>query len=70
MEPPFFQEHTMWKLFVAFIVFAALAMYMLSQGGDIDMGGEKHGIDTPSHTTPASGTTAAAAATPGSAASK
>ena len=33
----------MWKIAVGFIVFAALALYMLSKGGDIDMGGEKHG---------------------------
>ena len=33
----------MWKIVVGFIVFAAVAMYMLSRGGDIDRGGEKHG---------------------------
>lgn len=33
----------MWKIAVAFVVFAGLALYMLSKGGDIDMGGEKHG---------------------------
>ena len=33
----------MWKLVVGFILFAALALYMLSRGGDIDLGGEKHG---------------------------
>jgi hypothetical protein len=33
----------MWKLVVGFIVFAGLALYMLSRGGDIDMSGEKHG---------------------------
>ena len=37
----------MWKLVVGFIVFAALAMYLLTKGGDIDMGGEKHGSDKP-----------------------
>ncbi|MBH1987655.1 MAG: hypothetical protein I8H76_10080 [Burkholderiales bacterium] len=40
----------MWKIVVAFVVFAALAMFVLMKsGGDIDMGGEKHGIDA-SHT--------------------
>lgn len=34
----------MWKIAVGFIVFAALALYMLSRGGDIDLGGEKHGL--------------------------
>lgn len=38
----------MWKLVVGFIVFAALALYMLSRGGDIDLGGEKHGANPPS----------------------
>ncbi len=47
----------MWKLLLAFVVFAALAMWMLSKGGDIDMGGEKHGIEAPA--APASGASAA-----------
>ncbi|MDB5889410.1 MAG: hypothetical protein JWP47_241 [Polaromonas sp.] len=34
----------MWKIVVGFIVFAALAIYMLNKGGDIDLGGEKHGL--------------------------
>lgn len=38
----------MWKLVVGFIIFAALALYMLSRGGDIDLGGEKHGSVHPS----------------------
>jgi len=51
----------MWKIALAFIAFAGLALFILSKGGDIDMGGEKHGIDD-SHT-------AAPAALPASAAS-
>jgi hypothetical protein len=35
----------MWKLVLGFAVFAALAMYVLSKG-DIDLGGEKHTVDT------------------------
>ncbi len=36
----------MWKIIVAFIVFAALAMFVIIKGGDsLDMGGEKHGED-------------------------
>ncbi|MBT9457709.1 MAG: hypothetical protein IV097_13920 [Burkholderiaceae bacterium] len=35
----------MWKIALAFAVFAALALFILSKGGDVDMGGEKHGID-------------------------
>ena len=37
----------MWKLAIGFIVFAALALYLLMKGGDIDMGGEKHGLVKP-----------------------
>jgi hypothetical protein len=33
----------MWKIVVGFILFAAVAVYLLSKGGDIDMTGEKHG---------------------------
>ena len=33
----------MWKIAVGFIIFSALALYMLSRGGEIHMGGEKHG---------------------------
>ncbi len=36
----------MWKIVVGFIIFAAVAVYMLSKGGDIDMSGEKHGSVT------------------------
>jgi len=35
----------MWKLALGFAVFAALALFILSKGGDIDMSGEKHGIE-------------------------
>lgn len=36
----------MWKIAVGFAVFAGLALFILSKGGDIDMGGEKHGDTT------------------------
>ncbi len=36
----------MWKIIIGFIVFAALALFVIIQGGDqLDMGGEKHGAD-------------------------
>jgi hypothetical protein len=36
----------MWKITVGFAVFAGLALYVISQGGDnIDMTGEKHGAE-------------------------
>jgi hypothetical protein len=53
----------MWKIAVAFVIFAALALYLLSKGPDIDMGGEKHGAEA-THAAPA----AAAPATTASAA--
>jgi hypothetical protein len=33
----------MWKIAIGFALFAGLALFILSKGGDIDMGGEKHG---------------------------
>lgn len=41
------------KILIGFIVFAALALFMLMKsGGDIDMGGEKHGSEA-THSEPA-----------------
>jgi len=60
----------MWKIALAFAIFAALALYMLSKGG-VDISGEKHGIELPSATEPAATdpAPAAAASVPASAAS-
>ena len=63
----------MWKLLVGFIVFAAIALFVLKKsGGNIDMGGEKHDVSTP-HEAPAASAAAVAAAasalTPAAAAS-
>ena len=61
----------MWKIVVGFILFAALALYMLSKGGNIDMGGEKHGAEaTHVPEAVASAPAAPAAAAPASAASQ
>ena len=50
----------MWKIIVGFIVFAALAMFVIIKGGDsLDMSGEKHGaeaIHAPEETKPAAAT--------------
>ena len=35
----------MWKIAVGFVIFAGLALFILSKGGDIDMGGEKHSAE-------------------------
>ena len=40
----------MWKIAVGFVVFAALALWMLSKGGYIDIGGEKHEVAAPAAT--------------------
>ena len=37
----------MWKLILGFIVLAAIAIFVLMKGGDIDMSGEKHGAAQP-----------------------
>jgi hypothetical protein len=56
----------MWKLVVGFIVFAGLALYVISKGGDsLDMSGEKHGADAVHSPAPAP---AAAPAAPAAAA--
>jgi hypothetical protein len=56
----------MWKIVVGFAVFAGLALFILSKGGDIDMGGEKHGevphVEAPAAANPA--VVAASAAAP------
>ncbi len=63
----------MWKIVVGFVVFAALAMFVIIKGGDsLDMSGEKH--DTGDHkaasapAAPASGAATAASAASASAA--
>ena len=51
----------MWKIAVAFAIFAGLALWVISKGGDsLDMTGEKHGADAV-HTEPAKDAPAAAA---------
>ncbi|MDH6591465.1 hypothetical protein M2165_001354 [Variovorax sp. TBS-050B] len=36
----------MWKLAIGFVIFAAIALYVISQAGDkVDMSGEKHGTE-------------------------
>ena len=51
----------MWKIAVGFAVFAGLAIYILSKGGDIDMSGEKHGDTTHTEAPAAPAKTASAA---------
>ena len=57
----------MWKIAVGFAVFAGLALFILSKGGDIDMGGEKHGAEALHTEAPAA---AASAPAPAAAASE
>lgn len=46
MRRVFFGDHVMWKILVGFVVFAAIVLYVIIQGGDkVDMSGEKHGAD-------------------------
>jgi hypothetical protein len=41
-----YRRKLMWKIVVGFIVFAGLALFVISQGGDsLDMSGEKHGAE-------------------------
>ncbi|MBN9409668.1 MAG: hypothetical protein J0H69_11010 [Burkholderiales bacterium] len=54
----------MWKIAVGFVIFAAAALYFISQAGDkIEMGGEKHSGDIhakPAASAPAAGVAPAA----------
>ena len=53
----------MWKIAFGFAVFAGLALYVISKGGDnIDMTGEKHGAEAVHAPAPAEATAAPAAA--------
>jgi hypothetical protein len=55
------------KIFIGFVIFAALGLFILMKsGGDIDMGGEKHGVDA-THSEPAPAAPAAAAPAPAAA---
>jgi len=65
----------MWKIAIGFTVFAGLALYVISKGGDnIDMTGEKHGaeaVHAPAAPAPApAAAEAPAAAAPAAHASK
>ena len=53
----------MWKIAVGFAIFAGLALYVISKGGDsLDMSGEKHGADAVHAPAPAEAPAAAPAA--------
>lgn len=58
----------MWKIAVGFAVFAGLALFILSKGGDIDMSGEKHGDTTHTEAPAAAPAAAAPVAAPSAAA--
>ena len=59
VEPFLFKVKRMWKIAVGFAVFAGLALFILSKGGDIDMSGEKHGGDATHTEAPAKAAPAA-----------
>ena len=44
----------MWKIAVGFLIFAGIALYMLSKGGDVDMSGNEHAEHAPAAAAPAS----------------
>jgi len=55
----------MWKMLVGFVVFAAIVVLVLSKtDANIDMGGEKHGIDATHTEEPASAASAPPARSP------
>lgn len=57
----------MWKIALAFILFAGVSLFVIMKGGDsIDMSGEKHGTET-THSEPAHAPAAPAAPAPAAA---
>jgi hypothetical protein len=53
----------MWKIIVGFVLFAALALFVIMKGGDsLDMTGEKHGSEAVHAPEPAKPADAAPAA--------
>lgn len=51
----------MWKIILGFVVFAALALFVIMKGGDkLDMGGEKHDAGVAGHAEAASAPASAA----------
>ena len=55
----------MWKIALGFIVFAALALFVIMKGGDsLDMSGEKHGSEATHAPEPAPAAAPAAAPAP------
>ncbi|MBE7366458.1 hypothetical protein [Ramlibacter pallidus] len=37
----------MWKIAIGFVAFAAISLFVIFKAGDkVDMGGEKHGVET------------------------
>ena len=59
----------MWKIALGFAVFAGLALFVISKGGDnVDMTGEKHGAEAVHAPAPAAPAPAEAPAAPAAAA--
>ena len=54
----------MWKLALGFALFAAVAIFVLMQGGDIDMSGEKHGMEAHAESAVAASAPVVAASSP------
>ena len=51
----------MWKIAVGFVIFAALALFVIMKGGDnIDMAGEQHGTGSTHAPEPAAAASGAA----------
>lgn len=51
----------MWKIAIGFAIFAAVVLFVLSKaGGNVDMGGEKHGAEAVHAPEPAASAASAA----------
>ncbi|ADV01495.1 hypothetical protein HF896_18875 [Alicycliphilus denitrificans] len=53
----------MWKLVLGFVVFAVIALFVIMKAGDqVDMSGEKHGVEAVHAPEPAAAPASAASA--------
>ena len=53
----------MWKLVLGFVVFAVIALFVIMKAGDqVDMSGEKHGVEAVNAPEPAAAPASAASA--------
>jgi hypothetical protein len=46
-SPRLIDDNPMWKILIGFVAFAALALFVLSKSGDVNLSGESHSVEAP-----------------------